>query len=406
MSSNSDATKKIAFLVPINGISGGLYVVYQHAHFLAGQGWDVEVLFSSAEHGTNVTSYRGFSLPTRTLAEAVQAGTRYDAVVATWWETFYEIFDLPSAGYFYFVQSDERRFYPAGDARVALVEETYRGEGVGYLTEARWIQTWLKQDFGQTAGLAPNGVDTRLFRPDVVPLAPRGGGRVRVLIEGPATQPFKRVDLAFRVAAQVPNLEIWYVCSDGEPQPEWRIDRFFPKRALDEMPAIYASCDVLLKLSTVEGFVGPPLEMMACGGTAVVSKATGWEEYLEHDRNCLLVELDDESGAVAALSRICKDSELRRSLSEAGIAKARTLDWARRLPLFPEALRETGRAVRTPVPGARLYAALAASRRREAKTLRESEAAHGQLAIYRSLVRPSFPQRILNRLRSFFAPRP
>ena len=60
------------------------------------------------------------------------------------------------------------------------------------------------------------------------------------------------------------------------------------------MKNIYSSCDFLLKLSKVEGFPGPPLEMIACGGIPIVLKTKGVEEYLENEVNGFILEKIDK----------------------------------------------------------------------------------------------------------------
>jgi len=185
---------------------------------------------------------------------------------------------------------------------------------------------------------APNGIDTTQFHPGVTPLTPRGD-RLRVLIEGPGSVAHKRVDLAYRVASRIPNIELWYVSNDGVVHPSWRLTRTFKHVAFQDMPAIYASCDILLKLSTVEGFFGPPLEMMACGGSVIVTKVTGHDEYIRPDQNALAVELDDEEAAHRALVRLVGDPTLRRRLATAGMATAQAMDWRDRSPLFAKAIQ-------------------------------------------------------------------
>src|SRR6266550_1779586 len=134
---------KVGFILPVNGISGGMYVVYQHAHHLASRGYSVEILFSSTSHGLEVTSFPGFSIPTVSLAQARAEGRTYDLLIATGWGTFYDLFGLRASRYGYFCQSDERRFYAdPNDPRIAWVDFTYRYPGIGLVTEARWIQKW------------------------------------------------------------------------------------------------------------------------------------------------------------------------------------------------------------------------------------------------------------------------
>ncbi len=58
--------------------------------------------------------------------------------------------------------------------------------------------------------------------------------------------------------------------------------------------------DVVLKLSSVEGMFGPPLEGFHRGATCVVTPVTGHEEYVEHGWNGLLTDWDDLAGRRAS----------------------------------------------------------------------------------------------------------
>lgn len=331
---------KIAFVIPCNAIAGGLFVIYRHAHYLQSIGHDVRIIMSDGSLGRQVTWYPNFSVPVSLLSEEAGQPVEYDAVIATWWETYYDMFHINAKTYLYFCQSDERRFYDQGpDSPALLVERTYCDPRVRVLTEARWIQRMFEKEFGVEAGYAPNGVDLGRFHADVQPLVPRGP-RLRVLVEGPGGTSFKRVDLAFRVTARVEDIEVWYVSGDGVVESHWKADRVFKKVKFEDMPPIYASCDILIKLSTVEGVFGPPLEMFACGGTAVVSNVSGYDEYIVHEGNALVVPMDDEDAAVDALSRLVSDAELRKRLSASAQQTARAWDWDQQTPIFARVLAD------------------------------------------------------------------
>lgn len=334
---------KIAFLLPAAGISGGLFVCYRHAHFLAARGHDVTVAFVAASGGRGVSAYPNFSLPVRSLADLAASGERFDAVISGWWECYFEMFRIAADRYLHFIQGDDRdslRSQHGGSfADEPFVEMAFSNPRVGYLTVARWLKERLEGDADVAVAYAPNGIDLTRFHPGANPLEPRGN-RPRILIEGAGGLAFKRIDLAFRVARQIPDAEIWHVSGDGFTKPEWRAQRRFAEVPLGDMPAIYRSCDVLLKLSVVEGFFGPPLEMMACGGTAVVSRVNGHEEYVVDGHNALTVPLDDEAAAVAAVRRLISDASLRHELSANGVETARVFDWEQQCPKFEAGVME------------------------------------------------------------------
>jgi len=123
------------------------------------------------------------------------------------------------------------------------------------------------------------------------------------------------------------DCEVWCISSAGTPKPGWRCDQFFSKVPMEQMKYIYSSCDILLKMSRVEGFFGPPMEMMACGGTCVVGNVTGYDEYIVDGYNALVVNLGDVQGAHDALKRLIEDPELRNTLAKNGIKTAQEWGW-------------------------------------------------------------------------------
>jgi hypothetical protein len=80
------------------------------------------------------------------------------------------------------------------------------------------------------------------------------------------------------------------------------------------MAGIYADTDVVLKLSRVEGMFGPPLEGFHMGATCVTTEVTGHEEYIEHGRNALVVDWDDQTGTTRQLELLGRDRRLLHEL--------------------------------------------------------------------------------------------
>ncbi|MCS7092513.1 MAG: glycosyltransferase family 4 protein [Patescibacteria group bacterium] len=329
---------KILMLIPRDGISGGIFVSYIQAQALYESGEDIKICFIHEQHLPKITTLK-LSVPMCLYQDEVVAQHRYDVVIATWWETLYDAMHINAERVIYFCQSDERRFYPVDDVNRIWVQNTYIHKDIGVITEARWIQKLLQKDFGLTVEYAPNGIDLKRFNPSVPPLKPKEN-KLRILIEGPGDVPFKRVDLAFRVANKFDDIEVWYVSATDFVDASWRFTERFVKVPYYEMPKIYRSCDILLKLSTVEGFFGPPLEMMACGGTALVSNVTGHEEYIKDGYNALVVPMDDQEAAESKLRELINNEPLRLRLCANGIKTAQKLAWQRQTPKFREAVHE------------------------------------------------------------------
>jgi glycosyltransferase involved in cell wall biosynthesis len=139
-------------------------------------------------------------------------------------------------------------------------------------------------------------------------------------VEGQLGVEMKGVDRAIDVARQAGADEVWLLTS-SQVDDYTGCDRVVSEIPLADTPAVYRSCDVLLKLSNVEGMYGPPLEMMHCGGTAVTYDVSGFDEYVENGRNALVVPTGDEGSAVEALTRL-REPGLLASLEEGALATA------------------------------------------------------------------------------------
>ena len=314
----ADRRLKIAYLLPGAGVSGGIAVVCQHANRLQRRGHDVCLISETPER--SMDWFPGQAVPVIGLADMP---TDIDCLVATGWTTSFRVTMLPARHKFYFVQSDETRFHPAGSSWAHITRLSYMLD-FNYLTEARWIQRWLMDAFRQEAELVPNGLDEAIFHP-TEPLVPKGR-RPRVLIEGAIGLPYKGMAEAYAAVAGE-DVDIWIVSSLGRPPRDWRYERFFEQVPMSQMRRIYSSCDILLKLSRVEGFFGPPMEMMACGGAVVVSRVTGYDEYIQDGVNALVVDAERPEEATAAVRRLVGEPGLREALVKAGLHTARAWRW-------------------------------------------------------------------------------
>ncbi len=309
---------KIGYIVPGTGIGGGIMVICEHANRLIERGYDVSII--TEDNSTEITWYPNLLA---NIIPLIDADNNFDILVATGWSTAYSVQSLPSRRKLYLVQSDERRFYPSEDPIVRRVEATYQ-MNFEFLTIAPWMQKWLKSEFKQNAILVLNGINHEVIR-EVEPIEPKSD-KVRVLLEGPIDIPFKGMSDAF---AAIENLdcEVWCVSSLGVPKPKWKCDRFLGRVPWNQMSSVYSSCDILLKMSRVESFSMPPLEMMACGGTAVIGEVTGIETYAINGYNALIVPKGDIEAAHNALNLLIQDSNLRKRLSQNGRETALKFRW-------------------------------------------------------------------------------
>lgn len=315
--------QKIGFLLGSLGISGGAAVVLRHVSMLIEQGHDAFVI--TVDDAGDIAWFGNPAIRVYRLNQLDRCGVdNIDMLFATFWTTAELMKRIPARRKLYFVQSDERLFYEEQAVR-AQVAETYRGD-YEYVAIARWICDMLRNEFGRPhVHYVPNGIDLQMFHPDS-PLEKRNPQRLRILIEGPISVPFKGVAEAWEAVSGL-DCELWIVSSSGRPEAHWRYDRFFESVDHSQMRQIYASCDVLLKMSKVESFAYPPLEAMACGCVVVLGEVRGGIEYAEHEINVLKVGSGNVVQARAAVQRLIDDEGLRKRLQEAGFETARAWSW-------------------------------------------------------------------------------
>jgi len=298
---------KIGYVIPGTGISGGIIVICEHANRLIERGYDVSLI--SQNNQNEIPWYPNLLSNVIPLDKITN---NYDVLIATGWQTTKVVHNLSAIKKFYFIQSDESRFYEKGSSNYYAALETYEMD-FKFLVIAKWMQKWISEKHDKESIYVPNGLNEKIVH-QTDPLKEKTS-KLRVLIEGPIDIPFKGVGNAFKAIKGL-DCEVWCVSSSGVPKKEWKLDRFFYQVPFHEMKFIYSSCDVLLKMSEVEGFCLPPLEMMKCGGTAVISEVTGIEEYAKNYKNSIIIKSGDIQGARNAINKLINDRNLLRELKE------------------------------------------------------------------------------------------
>ena len=324
----------IAYLLPCIAISGGIAVVLKHANLLLERGYKVTIVVKQPYEG-DLKDWFQCAAPIVNLNEGNrQLLNGIDILVATSWNTADEVLLANVPRKIYFVQSDERRF--VNDSR--LKENIHRTYllNLEYMTEAVWIQRWLKDEFSHDAYFVPNGIDESLF---FHIQGRKSSKKKRVLIEGAIDFPYKGMFDAYNAVKDI-DCELWIISSRGEPPKDWQYDKFFTNVPMAEMKNIYSSCDVFLKMSRVEGFFGPPLEAMACKCSVVVAKCTGHDEYIEHGSNALVVEMGDIDGARKAVTTLLGDDNLRESFIKNGLKTVQNWSWDNSANYLESAMRK------------------------------------------------------------------
>ncbi len=316
---------KIAFIIAGVGISGGVNVIFEHAVRMNRRGQQVSIITSEAVLSNQVDWHQSAKeLNFQTFQES--ENRIFDIVIATWWETVYELTKLKASHYVYFVQSIESKLYAADNEYLkALINFTYQ-LSVTVVTEAHWIQQYLEKYFDKKAYLVRNGIYKNIYI-NIVPIAAVNENKIRILIEGDLYSFFKNTKKTIEICQKSNVDEIWLLTPNQITEYKG-ITKVFSKVPIHQTPAIYSSCDVLVKLSLAEGMFGPPLEMFHCGGTAIVYDVTGYDDYIQHNINALVVKTGNENKVIEYINYLkANPSELARLKNAASETAKSWHDW-------------------------------------------------------------------------------
>ena len=101
--------------------------------------------------------------------------------------------------------------------------------------------------------------------------------------------------------------------------------RYLGYVADEDLPGLYAGAEALFYPSHYEGFGLPPVEMMACGGAAVVSTADAVREVVGN--HAPMLEPDDLTGWRDAMGHVITDREYLAKYRHGAVAHAARFNW-------------------------------------------------------------------------------
>lgn len=311
---------KWIFILEDITISGGVNVIFEHALYALSKGNSITIASRKKLYLNKASWHKAAGQFYYATLEECQ-GECFDVAIFTGWTTTYDVFTIEAKKYVYFVQSIESRFYYDFKCEMAVLANLTYEMPFAYMTEATWIQSYLKKEFLQNAKLVRNGINKKLFCENGKCYAEREAGKLRVLVEGPIYSNIKNVARTIEICKESGADEIWLLTSSAVDNYEG-VDKVFSQLPIEDVAKVYRSCDVLVKLSLVEGMFGPPLEMFHCGGTAITYNITGSEEYIVHGENALVAEVGDEESVLRYINSLKHDRLLLERLKRGAIETA------------------------------------------------------------------------------------
>ena len=185
-----------------------------------------------------------------------------------------------------------------------------------------------------------SGVDSR-FRSEKAPgeeerLKTKYGIEAPYVLSVGTLQPRKNYVRLIKAFAKLPLANLQLVIAGGQGwlyeeifvEAEKHGDRVRVLGFVDDanLPALYRGAELFAFPSLYEGFGIPPLEAMACGVPVVCSNTSSLPEVAGDA--ALKVDPLDTDGLTEAMVQALKDANLRREMTDKGLAQAARFTWA------------------------------------------------------------------------------
>lgn len=337
----SEKTKKKIGIICYKTISGGIIVLLEYAlRMTIRANFDVYLIIKDSFTEEDFKWFNNAD-KIKKISYSQAQDVDFDAVMASFWLTCYDLYLFKAKSYLYFNQSVESKFFDLDKRnKINYAEATYLLD-LNIITEATWIKNYIKENYNKEAILVRNGINKEKFQLEGFCIAPREKKKLRVLLEGPLEIGFKNVKKSIDICRKSNADEIWLLTSSCVEFIEG-VDKVFSRIPTDKVQEVYRSCDVIVKLSTIEGMFGPPLEMFHCGGTAITYTVSGYDEYMKGGWNSLVAPLNDDETILAHINLLAKDKKELQRLKENAITTAQQWpDFDEEVILFEEAILQS-----------------------------------------------------------------
>jgi len=198
---------------------------------------------------------------------------------------------------------------------------------------SQYVKQKVMKRFGvDNVVVTPNGVDKSVFYPNLTP-PPFEFPKKYILFVG-SIQPRKNLDGLMQAWHKIKDefKDTWLVVA-GEPGRVFRGIKFFGDERIrflgyvpdSDLPALYSNAELYVLPSFDEGFGLPALEAMACGTPVLVSNG-GALPGIVADAG-IIFDLEKPEGLSRAMTEILSNPQLRSSLKEKGLIRARKFSW-------------------------------------------------------------------------------
>lgn len=191
----------------------------------------------------------------------------------------------------------------------------------------------------------PNAIDDRIYFDE----SKRRQGVGMIYSENPKKAPEETLRLVRHINEQFPDLPIRIVSDRPNPGSFPKSVEYHRYPSVDQMRQLYNDCKVWLVTSRSEGFCLPILEAMSCGCAVISSDHDTARGLITHGSNGEVVPFADNVAFFNRILRMESDEPLRRKYVENGKLTSRSYTWESSALAFERVLAQL--AIMEPLPG-------------------------------------------------------
>ncbi len=337
MKSNS---LKITFILPNIRISGGVKAVFEFANNLCQFGHEVFVVYPTMEsytdtYGLNLRTLKRkifefsnnllfnsqkldwFELKAKLLRVPTLKCSNIpdaDVVIATWWETAYNVQNYSKEKGLKFYLSQHYELWGGPKDKV---DNSFK-LGLKTIVNSRWLKDIIEKDIGAPVeSLIGHVPDFEQFYPEE-PVTKEDALRIlmpyRNLRWKGVREGIKTFELAREKCREIKL--VMFGPLKGSDIPEHA--EFHENPSNDQLRTLYSSCDIFLFPSLTEGFAMPPMEAMRCKTAVLATRVGAISDYTIEGQTAITCEAGDCEDMAQKLIKLIADKALREKIAENG----------------------------------------------------------------------------------------
>lgn len=316
---------KITYVMTWTGICGGSKIILEHANKLVKMGHEVNLIshYPKPDWFVLEEKINFIQVPwDQILCESIP---QCDVIVSTYWREIYECVEQNIAPVIYFEQGDFHLFdlEKLDDRTHQYIKKQLETIKFVY-TISSFAQSKLKEVYNADSIVIPNAVNDKVFyyKPH------QKNDKITIALIGSEEAEFKKVgnilDAIEIIKNKGYNIDIKWITPTT---PKKRKIEAIVNPPQIEIGNTLRSADIYVCASMYEAFCLPVLEAMTCGAAVITTNNGGNMDFVEDNKNALLIEKDNVQDIVEKIEILLNDENLRHSISENAVETSKQYSW-------------------------------------------------------------------------------